>query len=230
MAEKPRGRTLGELNDEEMTKLGAGLREAFEEIRASGGIELSDEYKTAEKAARAFRRATTSFVSSIRAQQHASPELIRDFDRTIAQFCALLDRVAGDDVEPDDYSGEIGRARVLLAHARTVTSSLAARVAAKAHSITADDLPDALTLLILANPGRGEYWDLARAIQSNIETLDRSIAAHSRSRQVLYAIIHPRDFRAHGDNQIASPPRGAGRASHVESVTPAGLPSLGKRT
>ncbi|MDN5687113.1 MAG: hypothetical protein L0G94_10640 [Brachybacterium sp.] len=229
---EPRSGRLAGLSDDQMLELGSNLREAFERdgIDLSKPIEKDEDYfafERAEREARKIRESTRRLVAKTRVAQQSPTQALAHTARLLDMFRSYLARATRQHVDPQDYRGELERARALIKHVASLTPQRSADIRARARDIGPAQLPDVLTLLLLANPGSPEYWDLARATREHVHALNMSVPLHREWRWLLGALIAPHEYA--GENEVASPPRGASRATHVESVTPAGLPSLGKR-
>lgn len=148
---------------------------------------------------------------------------------TSAALDALRSAIARDpEIEVSDFRYDIERASALIGHLRTLTPSAIRSVAARADTIAPEDTADALTLLLIGRLGPG-YWELARDTLAYLDGLISETPTREavRARWTLRAIVPTYAF---SDRKLyPSFGRGASRATHVESVTPAGLPSLGKR-
>lgn len=230
---EPRSGRLDDLTNEQIRELGAKLRESIErdDIDLSKPPEKDEEwdaFERAEREARKIRNATQRLVAETRAAQQNPGQLLEHTTGLLDQFLAFLTQSTDPDLGPRDYRGEIQRARALTKHVRSLTPQRAADIRNRAADIGPDQLPDALTLLLLANPGSTEYWDLARATRDHVLSLETSVPAHREWRWLLGSLIAPHEYA--GENKIASPPRGASRTTRVESVTPSGLPGLGRRS
>lgn len=171
---------------------------------------------------------TRSLVETVRTTQQVPAKGVRSVEQSLDR---LRSAVARDpEIEIAEFRATIEKTRALLAHLKGLTDSDITRVTARAHEIVATDLPDVLTLLILARPASIEYWDLARAAHAHLDHLVATTPSRevSRARWLLRAIVPTHAFR---DRKLyPSYGRGASRATHVESIAPAGLPGLGKRS
>lgn len=149
---------------------------------------------------------------------------------TAAALDALRSAIARDpEIEVSEFHYEIEKANALIGHLRALTPSAIRSVAARAATISPEDTGDALTLLLIGRLGPG-YWELVRDTLAYLDGLIAETPTRDavRARWTLRAIVPTHAFN---DRKLyPSYGRGASRATHVESVTPSGLPSLGKRT
>lgn len=166
-------------------------------------------------------------IDSVRRARGVSPAEVRALRRMLDR---LRSAVARDpELDLSEFRSSVERARALISHLEALTRADIERVAERAFSIRPEDAPDVLTLLILARPNGSEYWDLARAVHAHLDgaVADNPTTEIVRARWLLRAVVPTHAFRSR--EYYPSFGRGASRATHVESVTPAGLPSLGKR-